>query len=79
MLFFFFYSFTRLNILQSILKMLTFQKLSKFFLTQVIFLLSVMLITLNYILDCDQELIYTTVFSPLSFNKALHSSALLLN
>lgn len=87
-LFSFFFFFTRLNILNSSSQQLIFQKLSKFFLSQVMFVLVLILAVLNYLLDFYQEVTNfqigvvsnTTCFTTnIGFDRLLNSTSLSLN
>ena len=86
--FFVFFFITRLNIIGSSTQQVIFQKLSKIFLSQVIFLLVFTLTLLNYMLDLYQEMLLFSVLdtnlfgsymTTVSFDKLVNLNSISLN
>ena len=84
----FFFFVIRLNILTTTTQHLIFQKISKLFLSQVIFLLTFTLLVLNYLLDFYQEIVVLNILNinsnstylfTFGFNKLININSLSLN
>ena len=91
MLFSFILFILRLSLLSSNLKLIVFQKSTKFFLSQSIFFLFLSFTTLNFILDFYQEVLNVSLldsnsknlkflfFSVITFNKLLDTNSISIN